>query len=118
MLSPSGPAKNSGKIVTMLMRSAMQSLDEAERLIDDDGAVLDVGSYNDLRPIGYEGTSLRSFDIEQHAVRKLIIGRHFAEGLAGSSLDFHPDQIVQVDLVLLRRGQLRKGGKQIPPAPE
>jgi hypothetical protein len=51
-------------------------------------------------------------------VRELIEGRDLTKRLSRPSLDLHPDQVVEVDLVLFRRRQLRERRQEITPTPQ
>jgi hypothetical protein len=69
MLSPSGPAKNSGKIVTTLIVSGNSSLQEAERVVDQDFPSADIDPGQDFGPIWNEDAASRCIHVEHYALR-------------------------------------------------
>src|SRR6266404_1914365 len=123
MLRPSGPLKKSGKIVTTLILSATLfvaagSVHKPERVVDDDRSGFDVRPDNDFRTIRDHHTSGRSFDVEHESLRQLVERRHGSKLLAGWSHRFHSDEVVEVDLIVLKRRQLTEWCQHVTPAPE
>src|SRR5258708_5405753 len=123
MLKPSGPVKNSGKIVTTLILSgtllfAERRVDQTERVVDQDGARHDIGADHELRPIRKQHASTRGLDVEHESLRELVKCRHRADFLAVRTHGFHSYQIVEVDLILLQWRQFGEWGQQVASAPE
>src|SRR5688572_12458667 len=82
MLSPSGPAKNSGKIVTTLILRGTRSLNKAERFVDDDGPRRDIGAHDYFGTVWDEGTASWCPDVEKNPVREPVKRRHLAKGIS------------------------------------
>src|SRR5258705_9887866 len=123
MLSPSGPLKKSGKIVTTLILSATLFLltgrvHEPERVVDDDRSGFDVRPHNDLGTIWDYHTSARCLDIEHESLRQLVERRHGSKLLAGRTYRFHSDEVVEIDLVVLKRRQLTEWSEHVPATPQ
>src|SRR5438045_3203387 len=96
MLSPNGPLKNSGKIVTTLilrdtsLLSPGKAVHETELLVDHDGPRFDVRSNNHFRSIGNHDGSTRRREIAGRCARKnTTAGREDHVRLVGERLDDH-----------------------------
>src|SRR5207244_2535322 len=111
MLSPSGPLKNSGKIVTTLIRKGTsvfaprKVIHQTELIVDDDVSSHQVSSHNDFWSIGHEYAALLCLDVQHESLRQLVERCHCAELLACGPHRAHSDQTVMIDLVCIERRQ-------------
>src|SRR5436305_6784902 len=114
MLRPSGPEKNSGKMVTTLMRSATlvladrEVVHETELLVDHERSFVEIHANDYFRSIRHQYTPAGSLDIQYEPLREFIESGHFTQLLAAGAGDAHSFQIVQIDLVLVQRRELAK----------
>src|SRR4051812_21193897 len=146
MLIPRGAAKNSGKMVTTLMRRALGAgpwafgaglapassppisyrpsptdgsvIQQTCRRIDRDHARVTV----DVGDDAIEGNEDRlvargALDVQRQALRKLICAVDDADVVAGGEDDAHAGQVMDVDLIVAERFELCGGKEQIPFAP-
>src|SRR5690349_25138426 len=121
MLRLSGPAKNSGKIVTTLIRRGVARrfsspadasvIEQTGGRIDADHASLAVHARHDA-VIRNHHRSLLTRDVERESLRQLErVGDRSDEG-DRCEFDAHPDEAVYVDLVVAERGQLARLAEQ------
>src|SRR5579871_3514991 len=117
MLKPSGPLKNSGKIVMTVMRSMLDpSIEEACGWINVDRACRPVHSRHNTVVRNEDGAAT-AVDFERESLRELIRRTHHAHRLAVRELHAHAHELVDVDLVSPERLGFAGGNQQQSIAP-
>src|SRR6185503_3911843 len=100
MLSPRGPVKNSGKMVTTLIRSGIlfrarrKVVHETELVVDYNRSLRDIGPDDYFWAIRNQHAAARGLNIEHQSLGQLVKGGDLAQLGAGRADRSHADEIV------------------------
>ena len=123
MLKPSGPLKNSGKIVTTFILTRTSGfvrgkiVHESQFFVYYDSSIMEIRADDDFRSIWNHHRSPRGLNVEHQTLRQLIECRHGTQLLAGRTDGAHADQIVEIDFAVLEGRQLAERRQQIAATP-
>src|SRR5262249_19773772 len=121
MLRPSGPAKNSGKMVTTLMRSGAARppasvawgsvIEQPGRWLDANPASLSIHAGQDAVVGDHHRAPSVACDVEREPLRQFIRLSDRSNERARRQLDAHADEIVDIDFVLRQLRQFVRGSE-------
>src|SRR4051812_34865469 len=91
---------------------------KSKLVVDDDRARVAVYPGDDFRPVRDEHAAAGRAEVQHDPLRQLVIGGYRADSFAFCTFRFHPDEVVEINLVFCQGRELAEWSEQVAPPPK